>query len=130
MIICPNQTPLLSGSRLTEEKLSTGFQLIQFKEYQVAIAVYHLASAPIDDRIPLPPAVAGQVRKGGMPSLASQTQPTPAWITFSITHGLVTLSRFLCAMSQLPRKQSDWLQLHNSELISMRETAESEERGG
>ena len=44
--------------------------------------------------------------------------------------GLVTLGRFLCATSRLPRRQSDWLQLHNSELISPRETAESEERGG
>ena len=42
----------------------------------------------------------------------------------------MTLGTFLCATSRLPRRQSDWLQLHNSELISMRETTESEERGG
>ena len=42
----------------------------------------------------------------------------------------MTLGRFLCATSRLPHRQSDWLQLHNSELISTRETAESEERGG
>ena len=44
--------------------------------------------------------------------------------------GLVTLGRFPCATSRLPRRQSDWLQLHNSELIPTCETAESEERGG
>ena len=44
--------------------------------------------------------------------------------------GLVTFGRFPCAMSQLPHRQSDWLRSHNSELISMCETTESEERGG
>ena len=36
--------------------------------------------------------------------------------------GLVTLGRYLCATSRFARRQSDWLQLHNSELISMCET--------
>ena len=44
--------------------------------------------------------------------------------------GLVTLGRFPCATSRFARRQSDWLQLHNSEIISTCETAKSEERGG
>ena len=42
----------------------------------------------------------------------------------------MTLGRFPCATSQFVRRQSDWLQLHDSELISTCETAKSEERGG
>ena len=44
--------------------------------------------------------------------------------------GLVTLGRFPCAASRFVHRQSDWLQLHNSELILMCETAKLKERGG
>ena len=67
-------------------------------------------------------------------SIVSQARPNqPQCGSLSVSRtgkGLVTLGRFPCATSRLPRRQSDWLQLHNSELISTRETAESEERGG
>ena len=65
-------------------------------------------------------------------SQARPNQPQRGSLSESRTGrmGPVTLGRFPCATSRLPRRQSDWLQLHNSELISTRETAESEERGG
>ena len=52
-------------------------------------------------------------------NLTSQTQPTPAQITFSITHGkgLVMLGRFSCATLRLPRVHCDWLLSHGFELI-------------
>ena len=38
--------------------------------------------------------------------------------------GLVTFGRFPCAKSRLLHRQSDWLQSHNSDLISTCETVE------
>ena len=42
----------------------------------------------------------------------------------------MTFGRFPGAMMQLLRRQSDWLQSHGLELISTRETAESEDCHG
>ena len=67
-------------------------------------------------------------------SLASKTQPTPVWIAFGITalgrKDLVTLGRFLCAMSRLLHRSSNWLRSFGFELISTCETAESEDLHG
>ena len=54
----------------------------------------------------------------------SQARPNP-----SITHGLVTLDRFLCVTLWWPCRQSDWLWSHDL-LISTGETAELENRHG
>ena len=52
-------------------------------------------------------------------SQARPNQPQPDRFQYHARgrKGLVTLGRFPCATSRLPRRQSDWLQLHNSELI-------------
>ena len=64
--------------------------------------------------------------------LVLQARPNqPQCGLLSVSHkrkGLVTHGRFLCATSQLPRRQSDWLWSHNSELISTWEIAEVDRR--
>ena len=56
--------------------------------------------------------------------------PLQASVSRTGKEGSGDFGRFPCAKSRLLRRQSDWLQSHNSELISTCETVESEEHGG
>ena len=66
-------------------------------------------------------------------SLTSQTQPTQQGCFQYHAQGrkgLVSLSSFLCATSQFPYRQFDWLQSHAFELISTCETTALEDCDG